>query len=210
MVKIVNPMGDVKIGKQGEVVYQRKYGEQIRRMAAPKRAIPSEAQIAHRQLYRDALDWRKGLSLPNRRYLEGYCIANGVVDSYHIPLPWSRFALKCYLEHVHFVIIDKPTLSIEEGEGKLEHYDDIAQLTSYDKLYGTTMAAQTFRPQYDLELERVELYWRRNGALSGTYLAILDTDGNGHPTGEPLVGVSVDRYDVSATTSWGGEGHLLP
>ncbi|MBA7540641.1 hypothetical protein ES705_32940 [subsurface metagenome] len=105
MVKIVNSLGDVKIGRQGEVVYQRKYGEQIRRQVSPKRAIASEAQIAHRQLYRDALAWRSELSRPNRRYLEGYCIANWVVDGYHIPLPWSRFALKLYLEKVQFVII---------------------------------------------------------------------------------------------------------
>ena len=70
MVKIVNPLGDVKTGRQGEAVYQRKYGQQIRRTAQPKRAIASETQIAHRQLYRAALDWRKLLSLANRRYLE--------------------------------------------------------------------------------------------------------------------------------------------
>ena len=70
MVKIINPLGEVKVGKQGEAVYQRKYGEQIRRTLSPKRAIVSEAQEKHRQLYRDALDWRKLLSPANRRYLE--------------------------------------------------------------------------------------------------------------------------------------------
>ena len=104
MVKITNPLGDVKIGRQGEVVYQRKYGEQMRRMAQPKRAIPSQAQIEHRQLYKAALAWRKSLSRANRIYLDGYCIANWVVDNYKIPLPWSRFALKIYLEKVHFTI----------------------------------------------------------------------------------------------------------
>jgi len=105
MVKITNQLGDVKIGKQGEVVYQRKYGEQIRCTAAPKRAIVSEAQEKHRILYRAALAWRKQLSRANRRYLEGYCIANWVVDRYKIPLPWHRFALKLYLQKVQFVII---------------------------------------------------------------------------------------------------------
>lgn len=110
MVKIINPLGDVKVGRQGEAVYQRKYGEQIRRQASPKRAIPSQRQLEHRQLYRDALDWRKQLSLPNRRYLDGYCINNWIIDGYGIPLAWSRFALKLHLEHINFVTVDKPIL----------------------------------------------------------------------------------------------------
>ncbi|GAH58226.1 unnamed protein product, partial [marine sediment metagenome] len=115
MVKIQNVMGDVKIGKQGEVVYQRKYGEQIRSLAAPKRAIVSEAQIKHRQFYRDALAWRKQLSRQNKRYLEGYCIANGVIDSYGIPLAWSRFALRLHLQKIKFVPA-LTTTELVEGE----------------------------------------------------------------------------------------------
>ncbi len=110
MVKIVNTLGEVKTGVQGEAVYQGRYGQQIRRTRQPKRAIPSQKQLEHRQLYREALTWRKGLSLPNRRYLDGYCIANWIVDDYKIALPWSRFALKLYLQHIGFVIVEKATL----------------------------------------------------------------------------------------------------
>lgn len=106
MVKIINTLGDVKIGKQGQVVYQRKYGEQIRRGLSPKRAIVSQKQAEHRLMYKNALNWRKSLSLPNRRYLEGYCLSSWIVDRFKIPLPWHRFALKLYLERVHFVIVD--------------------------------------------------------------------------------------------------------
>ncbi len=110
MVKIVNELGEVKTGVQGEAVYQGRYGQQIRRTRQPKRAIPSQKQLEHRQLYREALAWRKALSLPNRRYLDGYCIANWIVDDYKIALPWSRFALKLYLEHIKFVIVEKPVM----------------------------------------------------------------------------------------------------
>ncbi len=110
MVKIVNTLGEVKTGVQGEAVYQGRYGQQIRRTRQPKRAIPSQKQLEHRQLYREALAWRKALSLPNRRYLDGYCIANWIVDDYKIPLPWSRFALKLYLQHIGFVMVDKPVM----------------------------------------------------------------------------------------------------
>jgi len=186
MVKIVNAFGDVKIGRQGEVVYQRKHGEQIRRLAAPKRAIPSQTQIDHRQLYRASLDWRSGLSLANRRYLEGYCIANGVVDSYHIPLSWSRFALKLYLQHVKFAIIVKPTLTEVEKEGKDQAYDNLADHDGQAHVYNPRWYAQTFRPAADLELTKVGFYLKRVGTASSHYWAIYETDGNGHPNGSPL------------------------
>ncbi len=120
MVKIVNTLGEVKTGVQGEAVYQGKYGQQIRRTRQPKRAIPSQKQLEHRQLYREALTWRKGLSLPNRRYLDGYCIANWIVDGYKIPLPWSRFALKLYLQHIGFVMVEKPVIVYLKPEEKTE------------------------------------------------------------------------------------------
>ena len=110
MVKIVNTLGEIKTGVQGAAVYQGIYGHQIRRTRQPKRAIPSQKQLEHRQLYREALAWRKALSLPIRRYLEGYCIANWIVDDYKIPLPWSRFALKLYLQHIAFVMVEKPVM----------------------------------------------------------------------------------------------------
>lgn len=102
MVKIINTLGDVKIGKQGEAIYQRKYGQQIRSVTSTMRATSSQSQLEHRQLYRDALNWRKALSRHSRIYLEGYCIFNGIIDKFGIPLAWSRFALKIYLERVRF------------------------------------------------------------------------------------------------------------
>ncbi len=129
MVKINNVLGEVKKGVQGEAVYQGRYGQQIRRTRQPKRAIPSQKQLEHRDLYRAALAWRKALSRANRRYLDGYCIANWVVDDYHIPLPWSRFALKLYLQHIGFVIVDKPTLAYtfipDEGTEEQTQHDSI-------------------------------------------------------------------------------------
>jgi len=127
MVKIVNELGEVKTGVQGEAVYQGRYGQQIRRTRQPKRAISSQKQLEHRQLYREALAWRKALSLANRRYLDGYCIRNWVVDDYKIPLPWSRFALKLYLQHIGFVIVKKPVMAY------LPAYEDfVEEQTQYN------------------------------------------------------------------------------
>ncbi len=194
MVKIVNSLGDVKIGRQGEVVYQRKYGEQIRRQASPKRAIASEAQIAHRQLYRDALAWRKQLSLPNRRYLDGYCIANWVIDDYKIPLPWSRFAIKLYLEHVHFVIITKPVAGEEAEEALYENYQYVRY--GYSLINSTSWAAQTFTPQLAHKITKVGIYLTREGYPGACRVSIRATDGAGHPTGNDLTGIDFNGNDL--------------
>ncbi len=129
MVKIVNTLGEVKTGVQGEAVYQGRYGQQIRRTRQPKRAIPSQKQLEHRQLYREALTWRKALSLPNRRYLDGYCLANWIVDDYKIALPWSRFALKLYLQHIGFVMVEKPIMVY------LPAYEDFVEEQTKDDKY---------------------------------------------------------------------------
>lgn len=210
MVKIVNQLGDVKVGRQGEVVYQRKYGEQIRRQASPKRAIPSEAQIAHRQLYRDALAWRSQLSLPNRRYLDGYSIANGIVDSYHIPLTWSRLALKLYLQKVKFAIITKPTLIVEEGSGKQEYYDNLPDFDKWRVVYDKYYWGQQFTPQHDLELTEVEIFVYRTGNSGDVTAGIYATNGAGLPTGSPLVEVVKAQAEVPASPIWWALGLTLP
>jgi len=195
MVKITNPLGDVKIGRQGEAVYQLKYGEQIRRMVSPKRAIASEAQEKHRQRYRDALAWRKQLSLANRRYLDGYCNANGIVDDYHIPLPWSRFALKLYLEHVKFVPISvtagAPTYEDTKFEGS-ETGDTVKT-----EIYGTHYTAQSFKPSEAHNIKKVKVKLWRKGTPGTLYVGIKETDGAGKPTGADICSGTIDGNSLT-------------
>lgn len=202
MVKIVNPLGEVKIGRQGEVVYQRKYGEQIRRMASPKRAIASQRQIEHRQLYQAALVWRKQLSLANRRYLEGYCIANGIVDAYKIALPWSRFALKLYLQHVAFVLISKPIPGEEGEEALFESYT--TGDTTQGRAYGNRYPGQTFTPLAAHNISKVNLKLFRKGTPGTAIVAIRATDGEGKPTGDDLCSGSTNANTLpsSAPGEW--------
>ncbi len=202
MVKIKNVLGDVKIGRQGEVVYQRQHGEQIRRLASPKRAMASEAQIAHRQLYRDALVWRKSLSLPNRRYLEGYCIANGVIDSYHIPLPWSRFALKLYLQAVKFVVIEKPSITYKKTTDLYEHYEDGTGVGF--AIFKTNWEGETFTPLEAHNCNKVALDVVRVGDLTGVSMVvgIRNTDGEGLPTGGDLTSKTIDANSIPTEHDW--------
>ncbi|MBA7550506.1 hypothetical protein ES705_43022 [subsurface metagenome] len=187
-------MGDVKIGKQGEVVYQRKYGEQIRRGLSPKRAIPSQAQINQRQLYRDALTWRQTLTLPNRRYLEGYCYANWVVDSYKIPLPWHRFALKLSLEHIKFI----PSLTTKElvGEEAVDQEYTTGDATSY-VLNQAIWIAQTFTPAITGKLTKLKVKLYRPYDYDEFTIKIVTTNENGYPTNNVLCSTIFDSEPIT-------------
>ena len=167
-------------------------------MVSPKRAIPSEAQEKHRQLYRDALTWRKALSLANRRYLDGYCIANWVVDSYHIPLPWSRFALKIYLQAIKFVLTDVEITPPEETKEKKESYEtgDDANV----QIGGTFWPAQTFTPLQSHKITSVKIKVWREGSPGMVYVGIKATDGEGKPTGDDLCSGQIDGNSVTPTS----------
>jgi len=200
MVKIVNPLGDVKIGRQGEVVYQRKYGQQIRRQVSPKRAIPSKAQLDHRQLYRAALTWRSGLSLANRRYLDGYCYANGIVDSYHIPLPWSRFALKIYLQAVKFVLSDIQETGEAGGEEKKQSYD---ATPVWNPSYGGNIwKAQTFLTTDGYTITSVKLKLRRYDYPGIQTVSIRDAQAANLPTGGDLTSGTTDGDTLPVAPDW--------
>lgn len=98
MVKIINQLGDIKRGSQGEAVYQGHYGQQIRRTRQPKKPPPSTMQIASRTRFKQALEWRATLSKSARVYLEGYAIAHSIIDDYGIALTWDKIALKIALQ----------------------------------------------------------------------------------------------------------------
>jgi hypothetical protein len=183
MVKITNPLGDVKIGKQGEVVYQRKYGQQIRRGLSPKRAIVSEAQEKHRHLYRDALAWRKNLSRQNRRYLEGYCINNGIFDRFGVPLAWHRFALKLYLHHLMFIPF-LATKELVEGEA-VDQELTTGDATSWT-INQTTWIAETFTPAITGKLTKVNVKLYRPYDYDAFTIKIVTTNDNDYPTDNVL------------------------
>ena len=194
MVKITNPLGDVKIGKQGEVVYQRKYGQQIRRGLSPKRAIVSEAQEKHRQLYRDALAWRKNLSRQNRRYLEGYCINNGIFDRFGVPLAWHRFALKLYLHHLMFIPF-LATKELVEGEAVDQQYTTGDAIHYY--LHDTVWIAQTFTPAITGKLTKLNIKTFRNYEAGEFVIQINTTNENGYPTDTILCSKDFNSEPIS-------------
>ncbi len=98
MVKIDNKTGDIKTGTQGEAVYQRHYGQQMRRVRREKGGEISKAQKARRTLFRQALDWRAVLNRHDRLVLDQYAYQAHYRDSEGVTLTWDRTALKIALE----------------------------------------------------------------------------------------------------------------
>jgi len=98
MVLIHNKIGDLKTGRQGDAIYQLRYGRQIRRAAAKKAPMPSKLQLDRRQLYRQALEWRKNLSQHDTIVLEQIAYHYHYTDSEGIPFTWDKMALKIALE----------------------------------------------------------------------------------------------------------------
>jgi len=98
MVLINNKTGDIKKGKQGEAVYQLHYGKQMRRVRREKTGIVSKPQERRRALFRQALDWRKGLNRHDRLVLEQYAYQGHFRDRERVTLTWDRMALKIALE----------------------------------------------------------------------------------------------------------------
>jgi hypothetical protein len=105
MVKITNAAGDVKVGKQGGMCYQRFYGNQVRREVKPKKPLPSPVQNTQRQLFIQGLAFRKALTREEKMYLDGYCLYHRLVDTLGVPLTWDRFAMKICLERPRLTIL---------------------------------------------------------------------------------------------------------
>jgi len=200
MVKILNEFGDIKTGRQGAAVYQRKYGEQIRRLAAPKRAMPSQVQLAHRELYKTALAWRSGLSRANRNYLEGYCISNWIVDSYKIPLPWSRFSLKLYLQAIKFI----PDLVEVQGESLIAEKKDWSDEFRWTGIqFGQIKwQGQTFTPLENYTIGKVILFLWKSANPNLVTVSIRATDGEGKPTGVDLTSGTTDGNTLPLGDPW--------
>jgi hypothetical protein len=196
MVKILNITGDIKIGTQGPAVYQRKHGVQIRRMRQPKRAIASEKQIEHRQLYTSALAWRKSLTLPQRRFLDGYAISHWIVDDHKQPLPWHRLALKLYLEHIKFIVTYKAPPTPPDPYGMQDNHSLAPTGTS--AIYTNVKYGQTFTPSKDYLVDRLDVpLYRTNNPPGPCVFSIYLADASHFPTGSPLAQDSKTTYQIA-------------
>lgn len=98
MVLINNKTGEIKVGKQGEAVYQRRYGRQIRRVRSKKRGERTKRQKDRMTLFSQTLAWRAGLNRHDRLVLEQYGYYAHLTDAEGITLTWDKVALKIALE----------------------------------------------------------------------------------------------------------------
>lgn len=109
MVKITNEFGDKYTGKQGEAIYQKHYGTQIRRKAYKEDKEPSKRQIQVRNNFKDATSWVKSLSYEQREDLKKFYKTSKISYSNGYPVNWYNFAKWIYIKKPEFQILDSET-----------------------------------------------------------------------------------------------------
>ena len=108
MVKISNQFGDVKRGVQGEAVYQRVYGQQVRRQHREHKNANTKGQKLQRDRFKAGIDWWKTLSVEERRFLKSYMAAHGIGDVEGQPPTAYNFAKS--------IAMSVPRVEMETGE----------------------------------------------------------------------------------------------
>lgn len=66
------------------------------------------SQLLHRELFKHALTWRKGLTKQERYFLECYCAGRHPFGGDGLSTNWHRFALKICLEAIKFEFVALP------------------------------------------------------------------------------------------------------
>lgn len=92
MVKITNVFGDEYKGRQGNAVYQKKYGKQIRRVWDGKKRNTAPAQEEQKARFRQAHAWIKQLTSEEVEGLKTF------VNRVRPDLTWQQYAIKTALD----------------------------------------------------------------------------------------------------------------
>jgi len=107
MVKVENEYGDVLTGKSGNAIYQKFYGQQIRRKAYKQTKPPSKAQQNIRQKFKDALAWIKTLTYEQKNALKTYYRNSKLSYDPNYPVNWYNFAKLIYIKNPTFEILNE-------------------------------------------------------------------------------------------------------
>jgi len=92
MVKIKNVFGDEYKGKQRNMVYQKRYGRQIRRLREEHKENKAPGQVEQQRRFRVGLSWYKSLSYEEKQGLKLFLRERG------INLTAQQYAIKTALD----------------------------------------------------------------------------------------------------------------
>lgn len=108
MVKITNVFGDEYKGRQGNAVYQKKYGKQIRRVWDGKKRNTAPAQEEQKARFRQAHAWIKQLTSEEVEGLKTF------VNRVRPDLTWQQYAIKTALDRGKVSITTREVSTIKE------------------------------------------------------------------------------------------------
>lgn len=116
LVKITNDFGDNYVGKSGNAIYQKQWGQQVRRMGYKEKKEPSIRQQEVRQRFKDAIQWVKDLPFEDRRSLKQLYETTSIAYDKKYPVNWYNFAKWLYIQDPKFSI-----LNVITNEYKISH-----------------------------------------------------------------------------------------
>jgi len=194
MAKPKSPL--LSLGARGTIADSLTFQKRGRATIAREKPIPenprSVAQLAQRQVYRDAISAWRALTAEGKEAWRGVCPG---LSPYHC---FMRSELK-------YVPPLPPELTL------YQHYN--TGDTSYFSAHDTSWVAQTFTPEIPHKITLLKLKLYRNLAFADFIIKITTTDGDGYPTdnvlcskifnSEPITTVSPgDWYEFSLDEPW--------
>ncbi len=173
MVKIRNIFGDEYKGKQGNAVYQKRYGRQIRRLRDGRKRNNSPAQEEQKARFRQAHAWVKSLSTQEIEGLKRF------VAEHYPELTWQQYAIKTALDR------GKATVTIHETELSKETWLDDWDLVEWYYRQEITLSNQLTRDlvgyQKRLNLDDTKVGPHFRWDLGGADLRFYDSNGTKLP-----------------------------
>lgn len=113
MVKIENIYGDKYTGKSSNAIYQKQYGQQIRRKAYKQNKSPSKKQIETRNRFKEAIQQVKNLSSADVQIIKKFYHILKERNPRQWPVNWYNFAKLCYLKQPTITILNPETLEYQ-------------------------------------------------------------------------------------------------
>ena len=113
MVKIENTYGDTYTGKTSNAIYQRHYGNQIRRKTYKQNKSPSKKQLETRNRFKEAIQQVKNLSPADVQIIKKFYHILKERNPRQWPVNWYNFAKYLHLKRPEIKIINPSTLEYQ-------------------------------------------------------------------------------------------------
>lgn len=109
MVKIKNIYGDVCTGRKDNAVYQRKYGQAMRRVYNDNKPPASPLQEAQRDKFKEGIAYAESLNKAERDAIKAYMKEKNIGWKDGDPIHWYNWAKSIAMKQPEYRVLDSVT-----------------------------------------------------------------------------------------------------